>query len=69
MNIPLLIVHGDVDTTVEVEQSRELVAALEAAGKEFEYIEQANGDHYYSLQSHRIEYLTALDRFLTKHLR
>lgn len=43
-------------------------AALEQAGKPHVYIEQANGDHFLSLESHRIEYLEALDAFLSDHL-
>ena len=66
--IPLLIVHGDVDTTVVVDQSKELVSALETAGKPHIYIEQSNGDHHFSLQSHRMEYLQALESFLAKHI-
>lgn len=66
--IPLLIVHGDVDRRVPIEQSREFVAALEQSGKEYTYIEQANGNHHLSLQSHRIEFFEAMDVFLQKHL-
>ncbi|NOX49874.1 MAG: S9 family peptidase, partial [Gammaproteobacteria bacterium] len=68
IGVPLLIVHGDVDRSVMIEQSRSFVAALREVGKPVEYIEQANGDHFFSLQSHRTEYLQALDSFLKKHL-
>ncbi|MFB3107021.1 MAG: hypothetical protein ACE1ZA_19130, partial [Pseudomonadales bacterium] len=34
----------------------------------YRYIEQVNGDHFLSLQSHRIEFLEALDEFLSEHL-
>ncbi len=68
IGVPLLIVHGDVDRSVMIEQSRSFVAALREVGKPVEYIEQANGDHFFSLQSHRTEYLQALDSFLNKHL-
>jgi dipeptidyl aminopeptidase/acylaminoacyl peptidase len=66
--LPLLIVHGDVDRSVMIEQSREFVAALEKAGKDYTYIEQANGNHHLSLESHRIEFFEAMDKFLQKHL-
>ena len=66
--LPLLIVHGDVDRSVMIEQSREFVAALKKAGKEYTYIEQANGNHHLSLESHRIEFFEAMDEFLQKHL-
>jgi dipeptidyl aminopeptidase/acylaminoacyl peptidase len=51
-----------------IEQSRNLVQALDSAGVEYQYIEQRNGDHFFSLQSHRLEYLKAHDQFLEKHL-
>lgn len=66
--LPLLIVHGDVDRSVMIEQSHKLVAELQTLGKKYTYIEQPNGDHHFSLQSHRLQYLTALDEFLAKHL-
>jgi dipeptidyl aminopeptidase/acylaminoacyl peptidase len=68
IGVPLLIVHGDVDRSVMIEQSREFVAALKKAGKPHTYIEQKNGDHHLSIQSHRIELFEAMDEFLGKHL-
>ncbi len=68
INIPLLIVHGDVDRSVMIEQSRNLAQALEQSGIEHQYIEQSNGDHFFSLQKHRLEYLRALDEFLAEHM-
>ena len=67
-SIPLLIVHGDVDRTVKIEQSRTLTEALKAAGADYQYIEQKNGDHYLSLESHRREFLVAVDGFLERHI-
>lgn len=66
--LPLLIVHGDVDRSVMIEQSRDLVAALDAAGKAYRYIEQAGGDHFLSVQSQRQEFFSALGPFLREHL-
>jgi dipeptidyl aminopeptidase/acylaminoacyl peptidase len=68
VGVPLLLVHGDVDRSVVVDQSRAMADALEAAGKPFRYIEQPNGDHFLSLASHRLEFLEALDDFLNEHL-
>ena len=68
IKLPLLIVHGDVDRSVMIEQSRLLVAKLEEAGVPHRYIEQRNADHFFSLQAHRREYLQALDEFLSEHL-
>lgn len=66
--VPLLLVHGDLDRSVHVAQSRRLVEALRAAGKPHRYIEQPSGDHHLSLETHRIEFLAALDDFLAEHL-
>lgn len=68
IGVPLLLVHGDVDRSVMIEQSRALADALEAAGKPFRYIEQTDGDHFLSLEAHRLEFLTALEEFLRTHL-
>ncbi len=68
ISIPMLIVHGDVDRRVKVEQSREFVAALKKAGKDVTYIEQRNGNHHLSLEHHRVEFFEAMDEFLNKHL-
>ena len=66
--LPLLIVHGDIDRRVMIEQSREFVAALQGAGKQVTYIEQANGNHHLSLQGHRTEFFEAMDKFLRTYL-
>ena len=68
IGVPLLLVHGDVDRSAMIEQSRDLADALQAAGKPFRYVEQANGDHFLSLEAHRLEFLTALEAFLGTHL-
>jgi len=43
--IPELVVHGDDDKTVSVEQSRKMVSAAKALGVEIKYVEIAGGDH------------------------
>lgn len=69
IGVPLLIVHGDLDRNVMIEQSQKLVAELEKAGKPVVYIEQTGGDHHLSRQSHRTQFLEAVDEFLGSHLR
>ncbi|MEO2178530.1 MAG: alpha/beta fold hydrolase [bacterium] len=68
ISIPVLLVHGDVDRRVMIEQSRKFSEALEKSGKDYIYIEQENGNHHLSLQSHRIEFFEAMDKFLARHL-
>jgi predicted peptidase len=44
--VPITIFHGDADRTVPVSQSRQLAAALQAAGANVRYRENPGGDHY-----------------------
>ena len=43
--IPIRLYHGDKDTSVAVEQSRRLSAALKAAGADVQYVEYSGADH------------------------
>jgi dipeptidyl aminopeptidase/acylaminoacyl peptidase len=53
---------------VGVKQSRDLVAKLGEAKVDYEYIEQEGGDHHLSLESHRLEFFTLMQAFLSKRL-
>lgn len=65
--IPLLLVHGKVDTVVPVAQSREMAERLRAAGRDVTYIEQPLGDHHFTRSEDRLEFLRAMQAFLDKH--
>lgn len=67
MAIPVLIVHGKEDKRVPVNQSRMMVAALKAAGKPVDYIEQPLADHHFTRAEDRLEFLKAMAAFLAKH--
>jgi dipeptidyl aminopeptidase/acylaminoacyl peptidase len=66
--LPLLMVHGDQDTVVDVGQSRALAAVLHQANKPFQYIEQRGGDHFLSGGAQRREFFSHLGRFLDGYL-
>jgi len=66
--MPVLIVHGDVDLAVPVEQSRTMAARLKAAGKTVDYLELPLADHSLSRQKDRLAMLRALEAFLDAHL-
>lgn len=68
IGVPLLIVHGDMDRSVMIEQSRDFVSALEKAGKTYTYIEQTDGDHFLSIARHRLQLFQAMDEFLVRYL-
>jgi len=66
-SIPALIMHGKKDRRVPVDQSRLMAGRLERAGKTFTYIEQPEGDHNFSREADRLQFLRELEAFLKKH--
>lgn len=46
VNIPILVVHGDIDIRVPVKHSREFVAQLEKLKKDHKYVELKDADHF-----------------------
>jgi len=64
---PLLLLHGKLDVTVDVSQSRKMNAKMLAAGKTVQYIEMPLADHYAQRQADRVTILTELETFLNKY--
>lgn len=64
---PLLVLHGKADEVVPVAQSRDLVEKLRRAGKPVTYIEQPEGDHHFTRAEDRLQFLNAMEAFLTEH--
>lgn len=64
---PILLVHGKEDQRVPAKQSRELAERLRAAGKSVRYVEQPKGDHHFSREEDRLQFLKALEAFLKEH--
>ncbi|KXI29623.1 alpha/beta hydrolase family protein [Paraglaciecola hydrolytica] len=62
LNVPLLIIHGDIDQRVPVEQSRLFVDALEKLDKDFKYVELKGADHFSNTlyYRHKTEFYTEL---------
>lgn len=62
VNIPILVVHGDIDQRVPVEHSREFVKGLEEHAKHHKYIELEGADHFSNTlyYRHKIEFYTGL---------
>lgn len=65
--IPVLIMHGQEDRVVPIIQSRVMAQKLKSAGKDVTYIVQPLGDHHFSRQQDRLEFLKAMEAFLAKH--
>jgi dipeptidyl aminopeptidase/acylaminoacyl peptidase len=64
---PILIVHGKEDRRVPVSQSRLMAKRLKEAGKNATYIEQPDGDHHFTREADRLQFLQALEEFLAKY--
>jgi dipeptidyl aminopeptidase/acylaminoacyl peptidase len=68
---PILLMHGKKDRRVQVGQSREMAEKLKASGKvagrDYIYVEQPLGDHHFSRQADRLDFLKRLDAFLVEH--
>ncbi len=67
INVPILLIHGDKDRVVSVEQSRDMFSKLEGHDKTVEYVELKNGDHYMSIEGNRLKTLDSIDKFLKKY--
>jgi dienelactone hydrolase len=65
---PLLIVHGRDDAVVPYEQAKDLVAALDKAGKSYELIAKFNEPHGIYNYKNRIELYQRVEAFLAKHM-
>jgi dipeptidyl aminopeptidase/acylaminoacyl peptidase len=68
VNIPILLIHGDDDTVVPVNQSRVMANALKKHDKIYEYIELEGGSHYLDYMPHRKQTFEAMESFLQKYL-
>ena len=68
VRVPILLMHGKLDTTVPYSQSEEERDALRRAGKSVQFVTFANDDHYMRLGETRIQMLTALEQFLRANI-
>jgi dienelactone hydrolase len=66
--VPVLLVHGDNDTNVGVNESRLMNARLKAAGKQVRYIEFKGLDHQLDDTAARTKMLTEAERTLRQGL-
>jgi acetyl esterase/lipase len=65
---PILLVHGEDDAIVDIEQSAMMKKALDKAGRPTELIRLKNEGHsYWDTANHKLV-LTAIDNFLWKHI-
>ena len=62
VNVPILIIHGDIDSRVPIKHSRDFVSELEKYKKDFKYIELEDADHFSDslFYAHKKEFYTEL---------
>lgn len=65
---PTLIIHGDRDRVVPIEQSERMERALRGAGKTVRYIELENQGHSSWMSATEIRVMDEMERFLGEHL-
>ncbi|MCW2905394.1 MAG: family peptidase [Actinomycetia bacterium] len=68
IRIPLLIAQGANDPRVKQAESEQIVAALENAGIEHEYLLFADEGHGFAKPENRLRFYAAAERFLARHL-
>ena len=65
---PVLLLHGDGDTTVPIEQSEIEEAALKSAGKNVQFVRLEGDDHYLKLGTTRVRMLKEIEAFLAANI-
>ncbi len=65
---PVLLIHGEEDTVVDINQSRVMDSAMKAAGGDVQFIVLPGDDHYLSSSETRTRMLESVEVFLTRHL-
>ncbi len=68
IEIPILLMHGDRDTVVEIDQSAKMAKQLRKSKKKYKYVVLEDGDHHLSLYENRFRYLSEMEKFLDECL-
>ncbi len=65
---PILLLHGENDTTVPIAQSEAEEAALQSAGKKVTFVRIPNDDHHLLLAATRVRTLKEIESFLAANI-
>lgn len=68
ITIPVLLIHGEKDMIVDVEQSQNMSEKLKKLGKEVTYVELPDENHFLHANITRLQALQAIDKFIVKYL-
>jgi dipeptidyl aminopeptidase/acylaminoacyl peptidase len=69
IGVPIMLIHGAEDYTVEAEQTRMMADALKAQGKPHEVVIIGGADHYFRHDIYRRQLFVTIGRFLDQHLK
>jgi dipeptidyl aminopeptidase/acylaminoacyl peptidase len=69
INVPLMLVHGEMDMRVPISQFRDFTRRLDEAGKppEVVVVEEKEGHGFYNLDN-QVDLYNAMERFLDSHI-
>ena len=67
ITVPLLLIHGKRDVTVDYSHSSRMADRMRGAGKAVDYLLLPQADHYFTREADRLALLQALETFLAKH--
>ncbi|MDV6315181.1 S9 family peptidase [Idiomarina sp. HP20-50] len=65
---PILLIHGNIDTRVNIAQSEDLYDALKKAGKPVEFITLDYGSHFLDREPSRLKAFSTIQKFLDESL-
>jgi len=68
IKIPILLMHGEADSTVRIDQSENMNRVMQDAKKKVTFIRIPNETHHMKLASSRIRWLTELEKFLKENI-
>jgi dipeptidyl aminopeptidase/acylaminoacyl peptidase len=68
LEAPVLVVHGELDTNVPINEAHQIVDALRALGRDVEYLELEGEGHEYRRRSSRQVLIETIAEFLTRAL-
>ena len=68
ITMPVLLIHGERDAIVDIEQSEEMFDAMKDANKNVKFIELEKGNHNISNVNNRKITLEAMGNFVKKHI-
>jgi dipeptidyl aminopeptidase/acylaminoacyl peptidase len=66
--VPVLLIHGDKDDIVRIDQSERMEQALKAAGKPVEFITIKDEGHHFAAEESDIKVMNEISRFVTTYL-